>query len=498
VRIKHGLDDTITAISTPIGRGAIGIVRLSGKDALSIADRIFVSKARKKPSTYKTYTVHYGWIVSSPQKNDKKLSVLPHPCLAGRQALSANIIDEVLLTVMRAPKSYTKEDIVEISCHSGILVLREILDLVLANGARIACPGEFTKRAFLNGRIDLCKAEAVMDIINAKTRLALESGVKQLEGFLADEVRKIREQLLEIIAVLEANIDFPEEEIGPADKPEGDGGQPNSRSHKKAVKKNITEAAERINNLLDSARHGKILREGIAAVIVGRANAGKSSLLNALLKEERAIVTPIAGTTRDAIEEILDLKGIPLKIADTAGIIEPRDLIEKEALRRTQNYFEKAELVLLVFDSSARLTREDRQLIAKAKSKTTIAVLNKSDLKTKIEEAQIKKYFSSIVRISCLRQGGLKELEEKIIQSVWRGEVGAAQELVVTNSRHIQAFKNARDVLGRAGDSLKSNLSIEFIAEDLKLCREHLGYILGEAVEKDILDKIFSEFCIGK
>ena len=476
--------DTIAAISTPIGRGAIGIVRLSGKDALSIADKIFLSKDGRKASTYKTYSVHYGWIVWHHASNTENSRHKTPACPAGRHDTGRKIIDEVLLTVMREPKSYTKEDIVEISCHSGILVLREILDLVLASGARIACPGEFTKRAFLNGRIDLCKAEAVMDIINAKTRLALESGVKQLEGFLADEVRKIRERLLEIIVVLEANIDFPEEEVGPADK--------------KAVNKNITDAAKRINNLLNSAKHGKILREGIAAVIVGRANVGKSSLLNALLKEERAIVTPIAGTTRDAIEEILDLKGIPLKIADTAGIIEPRDLIEKEALKRTRSYFEKAELVLLVFDSSARLTREDRQLIKKAKSKTTIAVLNKSDLKAKIEEAQIKKNFSNMVRISCLQQEGLKELEEKIIQSVWRGEIGAAQEIVVTNSRQIQAFKNARDVLGRAGDSLKGNLSIEFIAEDLKLCREHLGYILGEAVEEDILDKIFSEFCIGK
>jgi len=515
--------DTITAVSTPIGQGAIGIVRLSGKDALSIADKIFLSKDGRTPSAYKTYSVHYGWIINRNQepatakagcrqggktrnqKDDKKLSAKRYPCLAGRQALSANIIDEVLLTVMRAPRSYTKEDIVEISCHSGIVVLREILDLVLSCGARLAEAGEFTKRAFLNGRIDLSRAEAVLEIINAKTELALESGVKQLEGFLADEVRKIRQRLLDIIAALEANIDFPEEEIVPAGKPEGDaclparqGAASDSRSHKKAVNKNITDAVERINNLLHSVRHGKILREGIAAVIAGRANVGKSSLLNALLKEERAIVTPIAGTTRDAIEEILDLKGIPLKIADTAGIIEPRDLIEKEALKRTQSYFEKAELVLLVFDSSARLTREDRQLIAKARSKTTIAVLNKSDLKAKIEEAQIKKYFSSMVRISCLKQGGLKGLEEKIVQSVWGGEIGAAQELVVTNSRHIHALKNARDVLERAGDSLKSGLSIEFIAEDLKLCRNHLGYILGEAVEEDILDKIFSEFCIGK
>src|SRR3989338_8404712 len=334
--LKYNLDDTIAAIATPLGQGGIGIVRLSGKKALAIVDEIFASKDGVKPSRYKSHTVHYGWVVNSPQST-------VHRRKRNDYRLSTNIIDEVLLTVMRAPRSYTKEDIVEISCHSGIVVLREILDLVLSCGARLAEAGEFTKRAFLNGRIDLSRAEAVLEIINAKTELALESGVKQLEGFLADEVRKIRQRLLDIIAALEANIDFPEEEIVPAGKPEGDaclparqGAASDSRSHKKAVNKNITDAVERINNLLHSVRHGKILREGIAAVIAGRANVGKSSLLNALLKEERAIVTPIAGTTRDAIEEILDLKGIPLKIADTAGIIEPRDLIEKEALKRTQ------------------------------------------------------------------------------------------------------------------------------------------------------------------
>ena len=492
------LSDTIAAISTPVGRGAIGIVRLSGKDALAIADRIFVSKDGIKASACKTYTVHYGWIVNSPQKNNKKLSVF---C----SSLFANVIDEVLLTVMRSPKSYTREDIVEISCHSGILVLREILDLILANGARAAEPGEFTKRAFLNGRIDLSKAEAVLDIINAKTRLALESGMRQLGGSLAEEIMKARQKLWEIIALLEVNIDFPEEEIGPADKPEGNaclparqGAASDSRSHKKAINKNIRELAERINSLLNSSNQGKILREGISVVIIGRANVGKSSLLNALLKEERAIVTPIAGTTRDAIEEIIDLKGIPLKIADTAGIIEPQGLIEKEALKRTQDYFEKAQLVLLVFDSNVRLSRQDRQLIEKAKSKAVIAVLNKSDLKSKIDEAQIKNHFDNVARISCLKQKGLKDLEEKIIRLAWQGEIGVSEELIVTNSRHIRELRNAQDALERAEGSLKRNLSIEFIAEDLKICRNHLGYITGEEIKEDILDKIFSEFCIGK
>ena len=477
------LNDTIAAISTPLGRGGIGIIRLNGKGALSIADKIFVSKDKNKPSTYKTYSVHYGWIVSSRQLNKKYR----------RQKTGdrrRNVIDEVLLTVMRAPRSYTKEDIVEISCHSGIVVLKEILDLVLSFGARLAQGGEFTKRAFLNGRIDLSRAEAVLDIINAKTALSLQSSVKQLSGELSDEINKLREKLLEIIALLEANIDFPEEEIGDAAK--------GAVLRPRGINKIINEALAKIDVLLSSAKHGKVLREGISVAILGKANAGKSSLLNALLKEERAIVTPIAGTTRDAIEEILDLKGIPLKIADTAGIIEPKDLIEKEALARTQIYFEKANLVLLVFDSSLHLSKEDRQLIEKSKSKTVIAVLNKSDLKQRIDEAKIRKYVPCVVKISCRRQEGLKELEEKIIQAVWEGKLGICDEVIVTSARHIQALKNGQVALERAKGSLERNLSIEFIAEDLKICRSHLSEIAGETVEEDILEKIFSEFCIGK
>lgn len=475
--LKNTLDDTIAAISTPIGKGGIGIVRLSGRDALDIADKIFLGRDSRKPSTFKTYTVHYGWIVKSNQKpvtrNQKK-----------NKKLSANIIDEVLLTVMRAPRSYTKEDIVEISCHSGIVVLREILDLVLSCGARLAEAGEFTKRAFLSGRIDLSEAEAVLDIINAKTNLALASAVNQLQGGLFKEIKSVTDKLLETIALLEANIDFPEEDIQEADK--------------KKINRTIAITAENIDALLSSAKHGKVLREGISAVILGRANVGKSSLLNALLKEERAIVTPIAGTTRDAIEEILDLKGIPLKIADTAGIIEPRDLIEEKALSRTQSYFEKADLVLLVFDGTCSLTRQDIQLMGKAKRKHVIAVVNKSDLKARIDESRIKKHFRDVVKISALKHQGLKELEEKIIQLAWEGKIEPSSETVVTNSRHVQELRSAAALLASAGESLKKGLSVEFIAEDLKACRNCLREITGESVRDDILEKIFSEFCIGK
>ena len=472
------LFDTIAAISTPLGQGGIGIVRLSGKKALAIADEIFTAKDGVKPSRYKSHTVHYGWIVKSHQVTRSPGHQID------KKERAANIIDEVLLTVMRAPRSYTKEDIVEISCHGGIVVLKEILDLVLAKGARAAQRGEFTKRAFLNGRIDLSRAEAVLDVINAKTRYALESSISQLRGSLSKEVHQLKDKLIEVSALLEANINFPEEEITPANL--------------EKVNSDIVLIKNEIDKLLDSAVHGKILREGLSAVILGRANTGKSSLLNALLKEERVIVSPVAGTTRDAVEEILDIRGIPLKIADTAGIIEPKDLIEKEALKRTRRYFEKADLVLLVFDSSARLTSEDRLLIKKARAKITIAVLNKCDLKLRIEEAEIKRHFDQLVKISSLKRKGLKELEEEIVQSVWEGKLEASDELIVSNARHIQALKKAKEALARAGDSLKDKLSIEFIAEDLRLTQESLGLIIGASAGEDILDKIFSQFCIGK
>lgn len=464
--LKYNLDDTIAAISTPVGQGGIGIIRLSGREALAVADKIFMAKDGKRLSGYKTYTVHYGWIVK------------------GQNASRTTIVDEVLLTVMRAPRSYTKEDIVEISCHSGIVVLREILDLVLANGARLAEPGEFTKRAFLNGRIDLSRAEAVMDIINAKTNLALESGIRQLTGGLLEALGRIKKELLSAIALIEANIDFPEEGIESA--------------RIKKIERAINSVSNKIDGLLKSGRHGKVLREGISAVILGRANVGKSSLLNALLKEERAIVSPIAGTTRDAIEEIIDIQGIPLKIADTAGIIEPRDLIEKEALKRTRDYLNKANLVLLVLDASKKLSRYDRILFKKASGKVVIAVLNKSDLKLKIEQEEIIRHFPHLVEVSSLKGRGLRELEEKIIQLCWEGRLEASDEIILTNSRHIRLLTQAKEALDRAWNSLEEELSIEYIAEDLRLCRNYLGQITGETAEPDILDKIFSEFCIGK
>ena len=458
---KYGLNDTIAAIATPIGESGIGIVRISGKDALAIADKVFVSRDQKKPTTFKTYTTHYGWI-----------------------AKEAKIIDEVILTVMRAPKSYTREDIVEINCHGGILALRAVLDLVLENGCRLAQPGEFTRRAFLNGRIDLAQAEAVLDIIRAKTDAALKIGIEQARGNLSSRINKLRKSLLDILSQIEVNIDFPEEEIGTVDL--------------KAISQNLNGINKELKDILEGSRQGRILREGINAVICGKPNVGKSSLLNALLKQERAIVTPVAGTTRDTIEEVIDIKGIPIMIVDTAGIIEPRDLIEKKAIQRSQRYIDLADLVILLFDGSKRLSHEDGVLMRKLKGKIIIAIINKIDLKQKIERAKILKRFKCLINISAKKLKNIDLLEQAIENLVYNGKVSHSESIMVSKLRHIEALKKVEKFIAEAVNSLDNKLSLEFIAQDIKDALTYLDNILGKDFSQDLLDKIFSEFCIGK
>jgi tRNA modification GTPase len=461
------LDDTIAAISTPLGQAGIGIVRLSGKDALSIADKIFVSKEKKKPSKFKTYSTHYGWIMNG-------------------KVGKSEVIDEVILTVMRAPKSYTKEDIVEINCHSGIIPLKKILDLVINKGARLAEPGEFTRRAFINGRIDLAQAEAVLDIINAKTDSALEIGVSQLRGELSVKIDTIRNDLVEILAYLEAEIDFPEEEIG--------------RLSLKQQFLRLDKIREQIEKLLEMADQGRILREGINVVICGRPNVGKSSLLNALIKKEKAIVTHVPGTTRDIVEEIINLKGIPLRFVDTAGIIEPKDLLEKEAIKRSQQQLDNCDLALFLFDNNHRLSNQDRILIEKLKGKNIIFVINKIDLPSKIDEKQLKSVTqkAKIVRISVLRKLGIKKLEDVIIENIWQGRFDDKKDIFISNIRHIQALRSALKQINNALTVIMRNMSTEFVCFELKGTIKHLDSITGRSIERDLLDKIFSEFCIGK
>ncbi len=455
----QNFDDTIVAIATAVGESGIGIVRISGKQALAVADEIFVSRENKKPSSFKTYTTHYGWIMK---------------------------VDEVILTVMRSPKSFTREDVVEINCHGGIVALRKILDLTLEHGCRLAEPGEFTKRAFLNGRIDLTQAEAVLDIIRAKTDSALMVGVEQLKGNLSNELQRIRAALLDALALLEANIDFPEEEI--------------SASDTKKMLACLKTADNDLSRILASSKTGRVFREGISVVICGKPNVGKSSLLNALLKQERSIVTPVAGTTRDTIEEIIDIKGIPVRIVDTAGIIEPRDLVEKEAVKRSKRHIHSADLVIIVFDGNKQLEKQDDLLMRKLNGKATIAVINKMDLQPKLQRQKIARRFNHLVDISAKKMKNINLLEEAIADAVYKGKVRSPEPVLVSNLRHIESIRKAQKLIAEAINSLDNNklLPVEFIAQDIKDALGYIDDILGRNFSEDLLDKIFSEFCIGK
>jgi len=458
---RADLSDTIAAISTPVGEGGIGIVRLSGKDSLKIADKIFFSSSGKRPSSFRTFTLHYGLI-----KDGK------------------NVLDEVILSVMRSPKSYTKEDIVEINCHGGIVALRDILALVLKAGARLADPGEFTKRAFLNGRIDLTQAEAVIDIIRAKTDSALKVGVDQLKGAVSMQVNKIREVLLSVLSGLEANIDFPEENLGP-------GGF-------KTVFKELEQVNLRLKAIIESSKFGQILREGVHVVICGKPNTGKSSLLNTLLKKERSIVTAIAGTTRDTVEEIIDIKGVPVRIVDTAGILRPRNIIEKKAVMRSKKHIDIAQIILMIFDGSKRLSQEDKAIISKLNKKEVIAVVNKIDLKQKIERAQILKVFDKVVDISAKKGKNIDILEKAIIDLIYSGRVLGQEAGVVVNLRQMKLIEKAQNLIAKALKSLDNKLPVDLLAQDIKDALNYLDDVLGKRFSEDLLDKIFNEFCIGK
>ena len=482
------LDDTIVAISTPVGHGGIGIIRLSGKKALAIADKMFLGKTKLKPSKFKTHTVHYGHIVTRhtshvtrfTSKNDKMKACNVKP------ETRDEIVDEVLLTVMRSPRSYTCEDIVEISCHGGIMPMRSILKLALDCGARLAEPGEFTKRAFLNGRIDLAQAEAVLDIIQSKTDAFLRVSMNQLKGELTLELEAIREALMSVYTHLEAIVNFPEDEINAAGR--------------RQLCRQIKSANDRVKQLLQSAEQGKILKEGIKIVICGKPNVGKSSLLNVLLKEPRAIVTDIAGTTRDTIEETASIKGIPFQLVDTAGILEPRDLIEKEAIKRSHIYIENADLILLILDGHRPLAREDKDLIKTMKDKNVLVAINKCDLESKIDERTVKDICKGkkILKVSALKKAGINHLEDAIVEHVWHGKIVEAPKILISNVRHITALKSCVAVLEKAGDLLKEDLPLELASEEIKIAVNHLDNITGKNIDSDLIDKIFSEFCIGK
>ncbi len=471
VQLKS-LEDTIVAISTPTGSGGIGIVRLSGKDALKIVDQMFIAKNQTLASTFKSQMVHYGWVMKTRDE--------------GRGTKDDEIIDEALLTVFRAPKSYTAQDVVEISCHGGQVSVKTVLSLALNLGARLAEPGEFTKRAFLNGRIDLAQAEAVLDVISAKTDAFLRVSTHQLKGELSTELESIREALMDVYIQIEAVVNFPEDGIN-------DAIQQQIMDRLKA-QENIVE------KLLRSAQNGRILKEGIRVVLCGKPNVGKSSLLNVLLKQPRAIVTDIAGTTRDVLEETAQIEGIPFQLVDTAGILEPRDLIEEEAVKRSHLYIESADLILLILDMSAPLSDEDMILIEKIKDSPVVVVLNKCDLKPAMDEKEVEAILKGkkIIKVSAGKKLFIDVLESAIVQQVWQGGQYDTHGILVSNIRHIEALKSAQVSIEKAREIVEQNMSWEFASEEIKLAVNQLDNITGRNIDADLLDRIFAQFCIGK
>ena len=456
-------EDTIAAISTPLGEGGLGIVRISGKEALSIADKIFNGKI--PPSKADSHTANHGIIID---------------------AKTRETIDEVLLTVMLSPKSYTTEDMVEISCHGGSFVLYKVLQQALACGARLANPGEFTLRAFLNGRIDLAQAEAVAEVIKAKTDLSLKVAMDHLKGGLSEKLNLFREKLIELLAQIEVQIDFPEEDI--------------QTQNKESILKDMEIIKNEINYLIETFDEGKILKDGLRVVIVGRPNVGKSSLLNAFLKEERAIVTPIPGTTRDVISETANFKGVPVRLMDTAGFRVSKDRIEAEGVKRTKLEINKADMILWVIDSSQKLDKEEFELEKEIKSFKHVVVLNKIDLADESSISGLAKRFKEKVcqKVSALKVQGIEELKQSVASNALTLDKDMNADVMLSSLRHKEALLKAEQGLKKAKISLDQGMSYEFVALDLRIALDSIGEIIGKTVTDDILNKIFSEFCVGK
>ena len=469
-------NETIAAIATALSDSGIGIVRISGENAIYIVDSIFRSASGKRILTkVATHTIHYGYIVDKDE----------------------NVIDEVMAVVMKAPRSYTTEDTVEINCHGGVLVMQKVLEAVLAAGARLAEPGEFTKRAFLNGRIDLSRAEAVIDVIHSQNEYALSSSVSQLKGSLSDKIRELRDKILYQIAFIESALDDPEHISLD--------GYPEQLSDK------ISEYESEIRKLLASADNGRLIKEGISMVIVGKPNAGKSSLLNMLLGEDRAIVTEIAGTTRDALHETINLHGISLNMVDTAGIHETQDIVEKIGVERAKKYAYDADLILYVVDASGDIDEDDRNIISILDGKKAIILLNKSDLENKITEDILKNNLTRILKnpedIRIIRtstiagssdNSGMEELEENIRDMFFQGKLKHNNELVVTDIRHKEALSDALKSLQLVEKSIEDGMPEDFYSIDLTNAYASLGKIIGEEVDEDVVNEIFSKFCMGK
>ncbi|MBM0838542.1 tRNA uridine-5-carboxymethylaminomethyl(34) synthesis GTPase MnmE [Staphylococcus epidermidis] len=456
--------DTITSISTPMGKGAIGIVRLSGPQAIEIGDILY--KGKKKLSEVETHTINYGHIID-PETNET--------------------VEEVMVSVLRAPKTFTREDIIEINCHGGILTINRILELTMTYGARMAEPGEYTKRAFLNGRIDLSQAEAVMDFIRSKTDRASKVAMNQIEGRLSDLIKKQRQSILEILAQVEVNIDYPE-----YDDVE-DATTDFLLEQSKRIK-------EEINRLLETGAQGKIMREGLSTVIVGRPNVGKSSMLNNLIQDNKAIVTEVAGTTRDVLEEYVNVRGVPLRLVDTAGIRDTEDIVEKIGVERSRKALSEADLILFVLNNNEPLTEDDQTLFEVIKNEDVIVIINKTDLEQRLDVSELREMIGDmpLIQTSMLKQEGIDELEIQIKDLFFGGEVQNQDMTYVSNSRHISLLKQARQSIQDAIDAAESGIPMDMVQIDLTRTWEFLGEIIGESASDELIDQLFSQFCLGK
>ncbi|MDI3232085.1 tRNA uridine-5-carboxymethylaminomethyl(34) synthesis GTPase MnmE [Staphylococcus pasteuri] len=456
--------DTITSISTPMGEGAIGIVRLSGPQAIEIGDKLY--KGKKKLAELDSHTINYGHIIDPDTKET---------------------VEEVMISVLRAPKTFTREDIIEINCHGGILTINRILELTMTHGARIAEPGEYTKRAFLNGRIDLSQAEAVMDFIRSKTDRASKVAMNQIEGRLSDLIKRQRQSILEILAQVEVNIDYPE-----YDDVE-DATTEFLLQQSKRIK-------QEINQLLETGAQGKIMREGLSTVIVGRPNVGKSSMLNNLIQDNKAIVTEVAGTTRDVLEEYVNVRGVPLRLVDTAGIRDTEDIVEKIGVERSRKALSQADLILFVLNNNEALTEDDQTLYDVVKNEDVIVIINKTDLETNLDINEVKEMIGDtpLIQTSMLKQEGIDELEIQIRDLFFGGDVQNQDMTYVSNSRHISLLKQARQSIQDAIDAAESGIPMDMVQIDLTRTWEILGEIIGESASDELIDQLFSQFCLGK
>ena len=456
--------DTITSISTPMGEGAIGIVRLSGPQAVEIADKLY--KGKHLLNDVPSHTINYGHIIDPESKE---------------------VVEEVMVSVLRAPKTFTLEDIIEINCHGGILTINRVLELTMTYGARMAEPGEFTKRAFLNGRIDLSQAEAVMDFIRSKTDRASKVAMNQIEGRLSDLIKKQRQSILEILAQVEVNIDYPEyDDVEDATT--------------EFLLEQSKEIKQEINRLLDTGAQGKIMREGLSTVIVGKPNVGKSSMLNNLIQDNKAIVTEVAGTTRDVLEEYVNVRGVPLRLVDTAGIRETEDIVEKIGVERSRKALSQADLILFVLNNNEALTQEDYTLYEVVKNEDVIVIVNKMDLEQNIDINEVKDMIGDtpLIQTSMLKQEGIDELEIQIRDLFFGGEVQNQDMTYVSNSRHISLLKQARQTIQDAIDAAESGVPMDMVQIDLTRTWEILGEIIGETASDELIDQLFSQFCLGK